>query len=309
MLVRLAFAVMIQVDAEILLIDEVLAVGDAAFQQKCFDEFERDPRRAARPSCSSRTTWARSSASATARCCSSTADIVAIGEPERVGNRYLELNFSATRARADAEAAGDARPGEHERPRRRAFGDGAPSSRTRGSRTPTGDARRRCCAAGERCDARACACAFNEDRHRTRVFAVTLQNEPAARPLVRCASTWRHEPTGTFARRRGASSSRVRSTTSLGADRYTLDARPSPATAARVLAAARAHDVGHRAPAPTPPAGSSTSRTHQVAIERQPDGRRAPGVAPMTPPTAVDLGPPIKGPTRARRRPAPPAGA
>ena len=44
MLVRLAFAVMIQVDADILLIDEVLAVGDAAFQQKCFDEFVPHPR-------------------------------------------------------------------------------------------------------------------------------------------------------------------------------------------------------------------------------------------------------------------------
>ena len=32
---------MIQVDADILLIDEVLAVGDAAFQQKCFDVFHR----------------------------------------------------------------------------------------------------------------------------------------------------------------------------------------------------------------------------------------------------------------------------
>ncbi|HEY4609395.1 MAG TPA: ATP-binding cassette domain-containing protein, partial [Ilumatobacteraceae bacterium] len=41
MLVRLAFALMIQVDASILLIDEVLAVGDASFQQKCFDEFAR----------------------------------------------------------------------------------------------------------------------------------------------------------------------------------------------------------------------------------------------------------------------------
>ena len=41
MLVRLAFSVAIQVSAEILLIDEVLAVGDANFQQKCFDEFER----------------------------------------------------------------------------------------------------------------------------------------------------------------------------------------------------------------------------------------------------------------------------
>jgi ABC-type polysaccharide/polyol phosphate transport system ATPase subunit len=39
--VRLAFSVAIQVDADVLLIDEVLAVGDAAFQQKCFDEFTR----------------------------------------------------------------------------------------------------------------------------------------------------------------------------------------------------------------------------------------------------------------------------
>ena len=39
--VRLAFSVAIQVDADIVLIDEVLAVGDAAFQQKCFDEFTR----------------------------------------------------------------------------------------------------------------------------------------------------------------------------------------------------------------------------------------------------------------------------
>ena len=40
MAVRLGFAVAIQVDADILLIDEVLAVGDAAFQQKCFEQFE-----------------------------------------------------------------------------------------------------------------------------------------------------------------------------------------------------------------------------------------------------------------------------
>ena len=35
MLVRLAFAVMVQADADIMLIDEVLAVGDASFAQKC----------------------------------------------------------------------------------------------------------------------------------------------------------------------------------------------------------------------------------------------------------------------------------
>ena len=41
MQVRLAFAVAIQAKADILLIDEVLAVGDANFQQKCIKEFER----------------------------------------------------------------------------------------------------------------------------------------------------------------------------------------------------------------------------------------------------------------------------
>ena len=39
MLVRLGFSLMTQVDADVLLIDEVLAVGDASFQQKCFDVF------------------------------------------------------------------------------------------------------------------------------------------------------------------------------------------------------------------------------------------------------------------------------
>ena len=41
MQVRLAFSVAFMVDADILLIDEVLAVGDASFQQKCYDVFRR----------------------------------------------------------------------------------------------------------------------------------------------------------------------------------------------------------------------------------------------------------------------------
>lgn len=41
MQVRLAFAVAIQPQADILLLDEVLAVGDANFQEKCYKQFEK----------------------------------------------------------------------------------------------------------------------------------------------------------------------------------------------------------------------------------------------------------------------------
>ena len=47
MYMRLAFAVAAHLDADILLVDEVLAVGDAQFQQKCLrkmDEVARDGR-------------------------------------------------------------------------------------------------------------------------------------------------------------------------------------------------------------------------------------------------------------------------
>ena len=40
MQVRLAFSTMVQSDADVMLIDEVLAVGDAAFQRKCFEVFD-----------------------------------------------------------------------------------------------------------------------------------------------------------------------------------------------------------------------------------------------------------------------------
>ncbi len=109
MLVRLAFSVMIHVDAEILLIDEVLAVGDAAFQQKCYDEFERIRRSGAT------VLLVTHDMSAVQRFCDRALLLekgrpVELGDPEHVGNRYLELNFSE-QAREQERAAASAEDG------------------------------------------------------------------------------------------------------------------------------------------------------------------------------------------------------
>ena len=128
MLVRLAFSVMIHVDAEILLIDEVLAVGDAAFQQKCYEEFERIR------SSGATVLLVTHDMSAVQRFCDRALLLehgraVDLGDPEHVGNRYLELNFSeqarlnelaaAAREAESAEdgvAASAARPDAHAPP-------------------------------------------------------------------------------------------------------------------------------------------------------------------------------------------------
>jgi ABC-2 type transport system ATP-binding protein len=92
MLVRLAFSVMIQSDADILLIDEVLAVGDAAFQQKCRDIFHqmRDDRTLI---------LVTHDMNAVEQFCHramllSDGDIAAIGDPDEIAHRYLRLNFA-----------------------------------------------------------------------------------------------------------------------------------------------------------------------------------------------------------------------
>jgi ABC-2 type transport system ATP-binding protein len=103
MMVRLAFSVMIQVDAEILLIDEVLAVGDASFQQKCFEEFERIKRS------HSTVLFVTHDMGSVQRFCDralllENGKVVDLGDPEHVGNRYLELNFSEQARAAEASA-------------------------------------------------------------------------------------------------------------------------------------------------------------------------------------------------------------
>jgi hypothetical protein len=103
---------MIQVYADILLIDEVLAVGDAAFQQKCFDVFNemRDEGRTI--------LFVTHDMGAVERFCHRAmllerGEIVAIGEPHEVAASYLELNFSrpidGTTSDGTAPRGGDGR--------------------------------------------------------------------------------------------------------------------------------------------------------------------------------------------------------
>jgi ABC-2 type transport system ATP-binding protein len=103
MQVRLAFSLMVQSDAEVLLIDEVLAVGDAAFQQKCFNEFHRlrDEGRTIILVTHDMTTIERFCHRAMLL---EHGRIVTHGDPVDVGARYLELNFEHQRGRAGEEA-------------------------------------------------------------------------------------------------------------------------------------------------------------------------------------------------------------
>ena len=73
MYVRLAFAVAAHLQPEILVVDEVLAVGDASFQRKCLGKMQIGRLAAAAPSSSSATTWRRSPGCASGRSCSATA--------------------------------------------------------------------------------------------------------------------------------------------------------------------------------------------------------------------------------------------
>jgi ABC-2 type transport system ATP-binding protein len=92
MQVRLAFAVMVQSGSNILLIDEVLAVGDAAFQQRCLDEFQRlrDEGRTIVLVTHDMTMVERFCHRAMLL---TDGEIELIGDPHDVGRRYVERNF------------------------------------------------------------------------------------------------------------------------------------------------------------------------------------------------------------------------
>jgi ABC-2 type transport system ATP-binding protein len=94
MMVRLAFAVMVEADADIMLIDEVLAVGDAQFAQKCMDVFRAKQ-------AAGRTIVLVTHDMATVQGLCDRAmlihdgDVQHLGDPEEAALRYYRLNFAS----------------------------------------------------------------------------------------------------------------------------------------------------------------------------------------------------------------------
>jgi lipopolysaccharide transport system ATP-binding protein len=110
MYVRLAFSVAAHLEPEILIMDEVLAVGDAAFQQKCLDKM-RDIRLQGRT-----IFFVSHNLPAVVRLCKRVVlleggRVTAEGQPQEVVNRYLNSSWKAGAERvwdAGEEAPGDA---------------------------------------------------------------------------------------------------------------------------------------------------------------------------------------------------------
>jgi ABC-type polysaccharide/polyol phosphate transport system ATPase subunit len=113
MSVRLAFSVAIQVDADVLLVDEVLAVGDAAFQQKCFQQFHRmkDEGRTI--------VFVTHDMSSVERFCDRAmllerGRVVSIDQPHAIARAYNELNFGRLVAPGEGGDDEGDRYGDHQ---------------------------------------------------------------------------------------------------------------------------------------------------------------------------------------------------
>jgi ABC-2 type transport system ATP-binding protein len=100
MQVRLAFSIAIRAETDILLLDEVLAVGDAAFQQKCYDYFEnlKEEKKTV--------VFVSHSMDAVRRFCTDAVYIdagklVYKGSPTEIADMYLEENMERSQKSAD----------------------------------------------------------------------------------------------------------------------------------------------------------------------------------------------------------------
>jgi ABC-type polysaccharide/polyol phosphate transport system ATPase subunit len=105
MMVRLAFAVMVQAEPDVMLIDEVLAVGDASFAQKCTDVFDERRRNG-----KTHVLVTHNMPTVQAMCDQAllihNGEQRFLGDPEEAAGAYLRLNFGH-----ESAAASGAQPG------------------------------------------------------------------------------------------------------------------------------------------------------------------------------------------------------
>jgi ABC-2 type transport system ATP-binding protein len=92
MMVRLAFSIMVEAHADVMLIDEVLAVGDAAFAQKCLDVF-RELREGGRTIVLVTHNMATVQDFCDRAMLIHDSQLQYIGDPEETAIRYYRLNF------------------------------------------------------------------------------------------------------------------------------------------------------------------------------------------------------------------------
>ena len=112
MYVRLAFAVAAHLEPEILILDEVLAVGDAAFQKKCLGKM-RDVTREGRTILFVSHNMAAIQGLCSKCCLLSKGQLIAEGSPKAIVERYLADGSVATPAqlgqRTDRQGSGEIR--------------------------------------------------------------------------------------------------------------------------------------------------------------------------------------------------------
>jgi ABC-2 type transport system ATP-binding protein len=96
MRVRLAFAIAMQTDPDVLLLDEVLAVGDAAFQQRCQEAFEQIKRTRRKTVLLVTHGMANIERHCDRAMLLEEGRIERIGDPVEVGESYMELTPSAS---------------------------------------------------------------------------------------------------------------------------------------------------------------------------------------------------------------------
>jgi ABC-2 type transport system ATP-binding protein len=92
MMVRLAFSIMVEAHADVMLIDEVLAVGDASFAQKCLDVFQ-ELREAGRTIVLVTHNMATVQDFCDRAMLIHDSQLQYIGDPEETAIRYYRLNF------------------------------------------------------------------------------------------------------------------------------------------------------------------------------------------------------------------------